>query len=66
VDREIPPPEILERQKDGLQRLIADPSPNKLMPPELQLGLIKGETPEDLRRLFCPELRSKNRTQCLL
>jgi hypothetical protein len=36
---EIPPPEILERQKDGLQTLIADPSPNKLMPPELQLGL---------------------------
>ena len=30
---EIAPPEILERQKDGLQTLIADPSPNKLMPP---------------------------------
>jgi hypothetical protein len=48
-------PKILERQNDGLQTLIADPSPNKLMPPELQLGLIKGQTPEDLRRLFCPD-----------
>ncbi len=30
---EIPPPEILERQKDGVETLIPDPSPNNLMPP---------------------------------
>ena len=51
---EIAPPEILERQKDGVQTLIADLPPTSSCR-QLQLGLIKGETPEDLRRLFCPD-----------
>jgi hypothetical protein len=30
---EIPPPESLERQAKGVETVIPDPSPNKLMPP---------------------------------
>jgi hypothetical protein len=37
---EIPPPESLERQAKGVETVI--PDPDRLMPPELRLGLIKG------------------------